>query len=293
MEEKERKPFKWRGMMTLLLALTLHIDAVSGIILYITPLGRFANWTNWTLWGLGKGDWRSIHMVFSLLLVLIIAGHLYFNWRVLVHFVWSKIQHGLNLKRELAVSIVIILAVFIGTLWNIQPFSAVTDLREKAKYSWESGDIKTQRAQRGGYERRISTNRGTARSAPSETLRGQDYARLGTTAHSASPSTLKGRDYARLGTMDTLSGTLVQKDNEWGLKVGEKVFDIHLGPIEYRTDRGFSLKNAEQATIKGFVYQDHVTVTSIETGGKSITLRDQTGRPAWAGQGRRAFRSAL
>ena len=270
MEEKERKPFKWRGMMTLLLALTLLVDAVSGIILYITPLGRFANWTNWTLWGLGKGDWRSIHMVFSLLLVLIIAGHLYFNWRVLVHFVWSKIQHGLNLKRELAVSSLIILAVFIGTLWNIQPFSAVTDLREKAKYSWESGDIKAQKV---GYGRRVSTNRSPAPSAPS--------------------STLKGRDYVRLGQMDSLTGTLVQKDNEWGLNVEDKVWDIHLGPSEYRASKGLILINGENATIKGFVYQDHVTVTSIETGGKSITLRDQTGRPAWAGQGRRAFRSAL
>ncbi len=270
MEEKERKPFKWRGMMTLLLALTLLVDAVSGIILYITPLGRFANWTNWTLWGLGKGDWRSIHMVFSLLLVLIIAGHLYFNWRVLIHFVWSKIQHGLNLKKELAVSIVIILAVFIGTLWNIQPFSAVTDLREKAKYSWESGDIKARRV---SYGRRVSTNRGPAPSTPS--------------------STLRGRDYVRLGQMDILTGTLVQKDNEWGLNVGDKSWDIHLGPVEYRTDKGLVLTNGERATIKGFVYQNHVTVTSIETGGKSMTLRDQTGRPAWAGQGRRAFRSTL
>lgn len=270
MEKNERKLFKWRGMMTLLLALTLLVDAVSGIILYLTPIGRFANWTNWTLWGLSKGDWKSIHMVFSLLLVLIIAGHLYFNWRVLIHFVWSKIQHGLNLKRELAVSIVIILAVFIGTLWNIQPFSSVTDLRERAKYSWESGDIKAQRV---GYGRRVSTNRGPAPSAPS--------------------STLRGRDYVRLGQMDILTGTLVQKDNEWGLKVGDKVWDIHLGPVEYRDDKGLVLMNGEKATIKGFVYQNHVTVSSIETGGKSMTLRDQTGRPTWAGQGRRAFRSTL
>jgi hypothetical protein len=293
MQAIERKAFKWRGMMTLLLALTLLVDAVSGIILYLTPFGRFANWTNWTLWGLSKGDWRAIHMVFSLLLILIIAGHLYFNWRVLIHFVWSKIQHGLNLKRELSVSIAIILAVFIGTLWHIQPFRALTDLREKAKYSWESGNIAAQRVQRVGYGRRVSANRSTSHLAPSSTFRGRDNARPGTTTHPAPSSTLRGRDYARLGTMDTLMGTLVQKDDEWGFKVGENVFDIHLGPSEYRTDRGFTLKNGEQATIKGFVYQNHVSVSSIETGGRSITLRDQSGRPAWAGQGRRAFGSAL
>jgi hypothetical protein len=93
--------------------------------------------------------------------------------------------------------------------------------------------------------------------------------------------------------MDILTGTLVQKNNEWGLKVGDEVLDIHLGPSEYRADKGLLLINGENATIKGFVYQNHVTVTSIETCGKSITLRDQTGRPAWAGQGRRALSSSL
>ena len=106
-------------------------------------------------------------------------------------------------------------------------------------------------------------------------------------------STLKGRDYARLGKMDTLTGTLVQQDNEWGLQVGDRVYDIHLGPIEYRADKEFTLTNGENATISGFVYQTHVSVTSIETGGKSIILRDETGRPSWAGQGRRASRSSL
>ena len=41
--------FKWRGLATFLVALTVIVDAVSGIILYITPPGRFANWNGWTL----------------------------------------------------------------------------------------------------------------------------------------------------------------------------------------------------------------------------------------------------
>jgi len=280
-------------MMTMLVALTIFVDAVSGVILYITPLGRFANWTNWTLWGLSKGEWRSIHMIFSLLLVLIIIGHLYFNWRVLVHFFWSKIHHTVNLKKELAVATAIVLAVLIGTLWSIQPFRAVTDFREKAKYSWERGDRSFQKA---GYGRGGLMNAKQGRRVGNKTL--QTRRQVESTSYSnraphTPSSTLKGRDYARLGKMDVLTGTLIQQDKEWRLKVGDSIYDIHLGPIEYRTNKAFILKNGEDAIITGFVYQNHVTVTSIETGGKSVILRDENGRPSWAGRGRRAFRSSL
>jgi hypothetical protein len=106
-------------------------------------------------------------------------------------------------------------------------------------------------------------------------------------------STLKGRDFVRLGNLSTLTGTLVQKGDEWGLKVGDTVYDIHLGPSEYRSTRGFHLKDGGNATIRGFVYKKDLTIVSIETGGKSITLRDETGRPAWAGVGRNNQRSSF
>jgi hypothetical protein len=35
--------------------------------------------------------------------------------------------------------------------------------------------------------------------------------------------------------------------------------------------------------VKGFVYGTDVAVMEIQAGGKTITLRDETGRPAWAG----------
>jgi len=428
MEKGREKKFKWRGMMTLMLVLAMLVDIVSGVILYITPLGRFANWTNWTLWGLNKHDWAAIHTIFSYLLVLVLVGHLYFNWRVLVHFVWSKIRNTLNLKWELAVASLIILFVFMGTLWDVQPFSAVMNFGEKMKVSWENGDANIQRGdgygqrgdgygqrgdgygqrgvgygQRGvgygqrsvGYGRRASAdlghnenqnperygrvtpsipqprpvpydglgrrtppNRGgdTITATPqvqpiayvgqgrgfgrmtidiictenglslkeglsrlkengieargSDRLRdlanrsgrtpneifeimraGGDESRAATHSEplpgsvNTHASALKGRDLVRLGEPGTLTGTLVQKGDEWGVQVGDIVYDIHLGPSEYRTYKDFHLKDGEAAIIKGFVYKKDVTVVSIETGGQSITLRDETGRPAWAGTG--------
>lgn len=95
--------------------------------------------------------------------------------------------------------------------------------------------------------------------------------------------TLRGRDFVRLGEINTLHGTLVQEGTEWTLRVSDKIYAIHLGPSEYRESNGYVLTDGAEATVKGFVYEQDVTVTTIETGGKVMTLRDETGRPAWAG----------
>jgi len=95
--------------------------------------------------------------------------------------------------------------------------------------------------------------------------------------------TLKGRDFVRLGTIATLEGTLIEEGHEWSLRHADSVYELHLGPSDFRDDKGFTLKDGEIATVEGFVHEKDVAVTSIETGGKTLTLRDNTGRPAWAG----------
>jgi len=95
--------------------------------------------------------------------------------------------------------------------------------------------------------------------------------------------TLTGRDYVRLGKLTTLKGKLILDDGEWMLKAGDSVYEIHMGPSEYREAKGFTLMEGETATVKGFLYKSQMAVTVIETGGKSIILRDQSGNPAWSG----------
>jgi len=120
--------------------------------------------------------------------------------------------------------------------------------------------------------------------------RGQGYAPQNNTVYgnptqAQQNQNLKGRDFVRLGkmTMAPLSGTLLQKGDEWGLKVGDTEYDIHMGPIGYMASKGLSLKDGAEATITGFISSTDVSVATIETGGSSIVLRDETGRPAWAG----------
>jgi hypothetical protein len=429
METTKKKRFKWRGVATFMLIMALALEIISGVVLYITPPGRYAHWTNWTLWGLSKEGWGAMHTIFGYLLLIIIAGHLYYNWRVIVAFVWSKVRHTFNLKRELAVATIISLAVFLGTYWNVPPFSTVMNFGEKAKHSWEQKDPSYARGRGRGFVspsaalakedgRTYAPNHGSGCSQPSvplitenrgngaqgngrnafspavahaETIPGvqrggglgrktmdmvfSDYGipmdeglsrlkgqgieakatdtvrdladrtgkrpteiiqmatgkaasgqgsyatvqdetnlsrgrgrratsqgfgrrnpapsfesvphtgRSGTQSYSGNTSggKLRGRDLVQLGTVATLTGTLEQHGDEWGLKVGTTSYEIHLGPGDYRTNKGLFLNHGDLATVKGYVYGNDIAVMEIKAGGKTVTLRDDTGRPAWSG----------
>jgi len=132
-----RKKFSWRGWTTFVVTISFIVDTISGVILYIAPPGRIAHWTNWTIWGLDKEEWVAIHTIFGYLLLIIVGIHLYYNWKMFMNFLWSKIQKALNMKQELVWATVASLIVFLGTLWSIPPFGSIMDLGDYFKESWE------------------------------------------------------------------------------------------------------------------------------------------------------------
>jgi hypothetical protein len=46
--------FQLRGFVSLLLTLFFLALSFSGVMLYLTPRGRVANWTGWSMLGLEK-----------------------------------------------------------------------------------------------------------------------------------------------------------------------------------------------------------------------------------------------
>lgn len=100
---------------------------------------------------------------------------------------------------------------------------------------------------------------------------------------SAQSEEIKGKDIAKKGTLTVLSGSLKYEGSEWYLVSGERSFQIHLGPKSYLDSINFKLTEGKQAEINGFVFDEHIAPCTITTDGKSIELRDENGRPAWAG----------
>jgi hypothetical protein len=136
-----KQKFFWKSFVSFSLAWSFLIIFISGIVLYIAPPGRVANWTIWTLFGFSKANWQAIHTIFSYTFVILSIFHLFtLNWKVFWHYFTSKAVTGLNKQKELLVSVVLIVVVFLGIYFNTQPFKAVIDFGEWTTESWETKD---------------------------------------------------------------------------------------------------------------------------------------------------------
>lgn len=136
MPSDRRKRFYWRAFVTFSVVFSFLVIAVSGVVLYISPPGRIANWSQWSIGGLQKSGWQAVHTVFALLFVAAAAFHIYFNWRVILNYLRRKLGEGLNRGRELGVASAAGLAVLVLTIVGVPPFSTVMTVGETVKNSW-------------------------------------------------------------------------------------------------------------------------------------------------------------
>jgi hypothetical protein len=112
------------------------VITVSGIVAFIMPHGRIAYWTNWRLLGLSKTNWNDIHILGSLLFLGAICFHIYFNWKPLVNYFVGKAGRLPNLKREIALSLVVGFLFVMSAILHLPPISYVLDLNNYVKESW-------------------------------------------------------------------------------------------------------------------------------------------------------------
>jgi hypothetical protein len=129
--------FQWRALTSVLMTLGFALLSLSGLMLFLSPPGRVANWTNWTLLGLRKSEWGGIHIWFGTLFLVMTALHTFFNWRPLVSYFKNRATRNLGFRAEWAVAAVVTVVVFGGTKADIPPFSSLLAWNEDFKASWE------------------------------------------------------------------------------------------------------------------------------------------------------------
>ncbi len=133
-----KKKFSWRAFISFGLTYGIIILLLSGIMLYVSPPGRYAHWVNWTLLGFTKEGWGAIHIIFSFsFIVLSILHLLWINWKAFITYIKEKKSSGFNKKRELISSTLLILVFFFGTIYAVPPFKNILDLGENLTASWE------------------------------------------------------------------------------------------------------------------------------------------------------------
>ncbi len=138
------RPFHLRSFASLLLLGSFPLLAWSGVVLYIAPRGRFANWNAWTVMGLRKDQWSAVHTNLSVLVMVVAVLHLVINWRVIVAYLKRcRSVASLPLRRELACALALVAALLVGTLANAVPFQSVIHARSRIRNAWEQPPLET------------------------------------------------------------------------------------------------------------------------------------------------------
>ena len=73
MKTNGNKIFNWRSFTSILTAFSFLGLTISGIILFVVPPGRIANWTGWTIFALTKEQWIALHDWFAVIFMITVA----------------------------------------------------------------------------------------------------------------------------------------------------------------------------------------------------------------------------
>jgi len=98
-------------------------------------------------------------------------------------------------------------------------------------------------------------------------------------------------------TETTVKGTVEAVDQATGrrgfngthleLKTADGVYSVHLGPSSYIANQGFSFAKNDEIEVTGSKVtmngKDTILAREVKKGGKTLTLRNVQGIPAWSG----------
>ena len=128
---------KLKKITSLTMLLSMITMTFTGVILFITPPGRVANWANWEIFGITKELYGEIHTTFMVLFILATILHVYYNWKPLVGYMKNKGRMFVLFTKDMIAASVIFLVFLLGTIYQVPPFSSFLDLGSDIKSSWE------------------------------------------------------------------------------------------------------------------------------------------------------------
>lgn len=126
-----------RRLTSLSLTFSFLVISYTGILLFIAPKGRVANWTNWKLLGLDKTQYTNLHVTFMVLFLVVSFIHIYLNWCPLMCYLKNKTKSFSLLTKEFIIALGINLLFVVGTLYYWAPFEQFLDFEDDVKSSWE------------------------------------------------------------------------------------------------------------------------------------------------------------
>ena len=127
---------KLKKITSLVMLWSMIIMTYTGIILYIAPHGRVANWTNWELFGWDKDQFAQIHTTFMALFIVTTLLHIYYNFKPMVSYMKNTMKKFVFFTKEMIVALGITFIFLTGTLLQIPPFSSFLEFGDSIKEGW-------------------------------------------------------------------------------------------------------------------------------------------------------------
>lgn len=128
---------KLKKITSLIMLWAMIVMTFTGIMLFITPPGRVANWANWELLGISKELYGQLHSTFMVLFIVATILHIYYNWKPLISYMKNQAKKFIIFTNEMIVATVITLVFIAGTVYEVPPFSSFLNFGEEIKESWE------------------------------------------------------------------------------------------------------------------------------------------------------------
>ena len=137
---KEKPVLYLRSFTAFMVTAAFTVMVVTGIVLFVVPQGRIANWVDWSLLGLGKEAWGDIHILFGLVFLIAGIAHLYpFNWKPFKHYLAERVAGRIDFKRpkrEAVAALAVSGLLLAGGIAAVPPFDALYELNDWAKRAW-------------------------------------------------------------------------------------------------------------------------------------------------------------
>jgi hypothetical protein len=131
------RAFCIRGFVSFVMMATFVLLLMSGVVLFVSPRGRFANWNNWQMLGLDRFQWSALHINVSLLFLVMTVLHLSMNWSRFLGYLRRRGYRGVYLRNELVAAIALSVAIGWAAVANLPPFGMITDLKHAFRDQWE------------------------------------------------------------------------------------------------------------------------------------------------------------
>jgi hypothetical protein len=143
-----KESFNLRAFASVFAGLSFMLMAVTGLVLFFAPSCRIARDTSWAVWGHDKEQWVAVHVWLSIAFVVASIIHVYINWTALTSYFKSKIHKQLALRTEWIVAVAICVALYVGSVRGVTPFSSLMAWKETFKHptsgpgqGWRGGRV--------------------------------------------------------------------------------------------------------------------------------------------------------